>query len=234
MSRERGGVARCYSERMAEEKLTPAAAFPEGAQLSAAVVDSIAHLTAVYRDFPGLRALILRRVRDPEVAADILQDAAVTTLEKLRNGEIAHPENVGGYLYRVALNHLRNHCRKDRSAVSSADDLETLASPDSDSEWNAIGRPQWTAAVRRVLGELPTARDRDLLIRFYLQDEDKDRICRDLHLTEEHFNRVIFRARNRFRELLERRGFWKSDFLTIVAVSLSLAASVQARLGGAS
>ena len=217
---------------MSEEKSTPAAALPEGAQVTAAIVDSISHLTAVYRDFPGLRALILRRVRDPEVAADILQDAAVTTLEKLQNGEIARPENIGGYLYRVAINHLRNHCRKDRSAVSSADDLENLASQDNDPEWNLIGRPQWAAAVRRVLGELPTARDRDLLIRFYLQDEDKDDICRELNLSEEHFNRVIFRARNRFRKLLERRGFWKADFLSIVAVSFSLAAIFYARLGG--
>jgi RNA polymerase sigma-70 factor, ECF subfamily len=221
---------------MADDESTPAASLPAGGPLLAAVaaVDSITHLTAVYRDFPGLRALILRRVRDPEVAADILQDAAVTTLEKLRNGEIADPQNVGGYLYRVALNHLRNHRRKDRSAVSTSEDIESLAGPDSEVDWNLIGRPQWSAAVRRVLGELPTARDRDLLTRFYLQDEDKDHICRELDLTEEHFNRVIFRARNRFRELLERRGFWRSDFLAIAAVSLSLAAAVQARLGGVS
>jgi predicted RNA polymerase sigma factor len=43
-------------------------------------------LAAVYRDYPGVRALILRRVRDPDLAADILQDAAVITREKLRNG----------------------------------------------------------------------------------------------------------------------------------------------------
>jgi len=74
------------------------AAMPPTADVPAPVSDPVSHLSAVYRDYPGLRALILRRVRDPEVAADILQDAAVTTLEKLRRGEIAHPENVGGYL----------------------------------------------------------------------------------------------------------------------------------------
>src|SRR5690242_21964262 len=97
----------------------PAAILPAQSDLPAPVADPVSHLAAVYRDFPGLRALILRRVRDPEVAADILQDAAVTTLEKLRTGEIAHPENLGGYIYRVALNHLRNNRRKDRSAPPS-------------------------------------------------------------------------------------------------------------------
>jgi RNA polymerase sigma-70 factor (ECF subfamily) len=186
-----------------------------------------AYLAKVYRDFPALRALILRRVGDPEAAADILQDAAVTTLEKLRSGDIASPENVGGYLYRVALNHLRNHVRKDRAPVSSSDDLETLANPDGEPAWEFVERRQWAVAARRMLRELPGERDRDLLMRFYLNDEDKERICEDLQLSDEHFNRVIFRARNRFRELLQRRGFEKSDLLTIAAISLGLAGAAQ-------
>jgi RNA polymerase sigma-70 factor (ECF subfamily) len=175
--------------------------------------DPVSALSAVYRDYPGLRALILRRVRDPEVAADILQDAAVTTLEKLRSGEIAHPENLGGYLYRVAINHLRNHRRKDRTALSSPELLEELRDSIEDPEWERVGRPQWAAAARRMLEEMPAARDRELLVRFYLNDEEKDTLCRELSLSQEHFNRVIFRARNRFRELIEQRGFGRSDLL---------------------
>jgi RNA polymerase sigma-70 factor, ECF subfamily len=196
---------------------------PPQSDAPAPVADPIAHLAAVYRDYPGLRALILRRVRDPEVAADILQDAAVTTLEKLRSGEIAHPERLGGYLYRVALNHLRNHHRKDRTALSSAEALDELPAPVNDPDWESVGRPQWASAARRMLEEMPVARDREVLIRFYLDDEDRETICRELGLSEEHFNRVIFRARNRFRELLEHRGFWKADLFTIVAIGLCLA-----------
>lgn len=193
---------------------------PARADLPTPRADPVSHLAAVYRDYPGLRALILRRVRDADVAADILQDAAVTTLEKLRNGEIEHPENVGGYLYRVALNHLRNHRRKDRGAVSSAESLDELRDGEDDPDWSRVGRPQWASAARRVLEEMPVARDREVLVRFYLDDEDKEMICRELGLSEEHFNRVIFRARNRFRELLERRGMWKADLLALVAISL--------------
>jgi RNA polymerase sigma-70 factor (ECF subfamily) len=201
----------------------PAAILPAQSDLPAPVADPVSHLAAVYRDFPGLRALILRRVRDPEVAADILQDAAVTTLEKLRTGEIAHPENLGGYLYRVALNHLRNHRRKDRSALSSADALDELPASENDAEWESVGGGQWAAAARRLLEELPVPRDREVLVRFYLDDEDRENICRELRLSEEHFNRVIFRARNRFRELIEHRGFRKADLLTIAALGLCLA-----------
>jgi len=211
-----------------DDQAAPAAMLPPRSDVPAPVADPVSHLAAVYRDYPGLRALILRRVRDPEVAADILQDAAVTTLEKLRSGEIAHPENLGGYLYRVALNHLRNHRRKDRTAVSSADALKELQGAEDDPEWERVGRPQWAEAARRMLGEMPAERDREILVRFYLDDEDKEQICRDLRLSEEHFNRVIFRARNRFRELLEHRGFWKADLLTLVAIGLLLGHAAEA------
>jgi RNA polymerase sigma-70 factor (ECF subfamily) len=200
----------------------PAPMLPAQSDLPAPVADPVSHLAAVYRDFPGLRALILRRVRDPEVAADILQDAAVTTLEKLRTGEIAHPENLGGYIYRVALNHLRNHRRKDRSALSSADALDELPASENDADWERVGDRQWAAAARRMLEEMPVPRDREVLVRFYLDDEDREKICGELGLSEEHFNRVIFRARNRFRELVEHRGFRKADLLTIAAIGLCL------------
>lgn len=204
---------------------------PAKADIPPPVSDPVSHLAAVYRDYPGLRALILRRVRDPEVAADILQDAAVTTLEKLRSGEIARPENIGGYLFRVAINHLRNHRRKDRTALSSEEGLADLRHVQEDPEWELVGRPQWMAAARRVLDQMPAARDRELLLRFYLNDEEKDALCRELGLSCEHFNRVIFRARLRFRELLERRGLGKSDLLTIVALTLCIAASGAGLIG---
>jgi len=220
-------VIAAYTQVMDEvvDQAAPVGVLPPQSDLPAPVADPVSHLAAVYRDYPGLRALILRRVRDPEVAADILQDAAVTTLEKLRRGEIAHPENLGGYLYRVALNHLRNHRRKDRSASSSADALDELPASGSDPDWESVGAPQWATAARRMLADMPVARDREVLVRFYLDDEDREKICRELELSEEHFNRVIFRARNRFRELVEHRGFHKTDLLTIAAIGFCIASS---------
>ncbi|HVN46493.1 MAG TPA: sigma-70 family RNA polymerase sigma factor [Steroidobacteraceae bacterium] len=213
-----------------DEQAAPAGMLAPQSDLPAPVADPVSYLAAVYRDFPGLRALILRRVRDPEVAADILQDAAVTTLEKLRTGEIAHPENLGGYLYRVALNHLRNHRRKDRSALSSADGLEELPASESDTDWERVRGRQWATAARRMLDEMPVARDREVLVRFYLDDEDREKICHELQLTEEHFNRVIFRARNRFRELVEHRGFRKADLLSIIAIGLCTSVSLMSEV----
>ena len=50
-------------------------------------------------------------------------------------------------------------------------------------------------------------RDREILRRFYVEEEDKDSICKDLKIDGTHFNRVLFRAKARFREaILRSRG----------------------------
>jgi RNA polymerase sigma-70 factor (ECF subfamily) len=68
-------------------------------------------------------------------------------------------------------------------------------------------------AVRALLRELPQPRDRLMLKRFYLDDHDKEDICQEMALTEAAFNQALSRARRRFRQILEERGFAKRDLL---------------------
>jgi len=53
-----------------------------------------------------------------------------------------------------------------------------------------------------------------MLKRFYLDDHDKELICKEMQLTEAAFNQALSRARRRFRQILEERGFSKSDLLS--------------------
>jgi RNA polymerase sigma-70 factor, ECF subfamily len=168
------------------------------------------------RDMSGLKAQLTRVTRDADLASDLLQDAIVTALQKLEAGEIEHRGQLDGYVYRVALNHLRNHRRKDKSPVSGPDALSELVDTEGEARpGKTIARGQFSRVVTRLLKEMTSPRDREVLIRFYLQEEDRGALCRSLALTELQFNRVIFRARGRFRELLERRGYDKGDFLSI-------------------
>ncbi len=169
----------------------------------------------------GLRAQLLRVTRDPQLASDLLQDAIVTALQKLRAGEISTRAGLDGYVYRVALNHLRNYRRKEsaRTADSAAaDELPETGLHGNPAE--SLETRQWAHLVARMLQEFSSVRDRELLVRFYLKEESKEVLCQQFGLTDLHFNRVINRARDRFRELLERRGLRKSDFLSIAAILL--------------
>ena len=60
--------------------------------------------------------------------------------------------------------------------------------------------------MRALIEELPTPRDREILMGVYVREEDKDEICARLGIDSTHFNRVLFRAKQRFRELLVQKG----------------------------
>jgi RNA polymerase sigma-70 factor, ECF subfamily len=174
---------------------------------------------AKLRDMSGLRAQLTRVTSSAEVAADLLHDAIVTALQKLRSGEISDEAYLDGYVYRVALNHYRNLRRKDRGVATGAAETEALVDAHPGSRpAELVEGAEWAHLVSRLLSEVTPARDRELLVRFYLHEEEKDDLCREFGLSERHFNRVIHRARDRFRVLLRQRGFARSDFLSIVAI----------------
>jgi len=180
----------------------------------------------ILRNMAGLRAQLARVTGSMELASDLLQDAVVTALQKLRAGQISDPTHLDGYVYRVALNHLRNYRRKDRSRTATSEELsEPVESTESSRPVKDLEVDQWARLVKQLLQQVPLARDRELLVRFYLDEESKQELCQAFGLTELHFNRVIHRARDRFKDLLQRRGLTKSDFLSIVTILL-LAGSV--------
>jgi DNA-directed RNA polymerase specialized sigma24 family protein len=76
--------------------------------------------------------------------------------------------------------------------------------------------------VRQVIQELGTSRDRDILLRFYIAEEDKERISADFGLSSLQFNRVLHRARERYREILLERTAGQAAFLLGVAIILLL------------
>lgn len=170
---------------------------------------------ALVRAYPGLTTLLFRHTQDRQLAADILQDAIVTTLAKLDDGVITPSPRIAGYVFRAALNHLRNHRRRERlwGGNSEVNDIvaSDVASPVDDSQRVANAQ-----LIRRVLQGLGSARDRQVLVRFYLQDHDKLDICAELGISELEFNRVVFRARERLRRLLEQSGMHGSDLLSLL------------------
>jgi RNA polymerase sigma-70 factor, ECF subfamily len=166
--------------------------------------------------YPGLSALLRRRIGDANVAAEILNEAMAKAIEHSRKGRIAQPELLAGYVFRVALNLYRNHRREfdnrpDLRAASN--DIQQLASNANDGDELEAGVVR---KIRDIVRSLPTARDREIVKRFYLDEEDKDDICQSLGLSHLQFDKVIFRARQRLRSLLEQRGFRKADFFALV------------------
>lgn len=173
----------------------------------------------IVANYPGLRLLIQQKAGDAQVAADLLNDAICTTWEKWQTGRIQRPEQIAGYVFQVAMNLLRNRRRTageraDRRAPAAT--LEGLAGGvDPADRFMEDGIAH---SVKQLLAGMDSARDRLVLTRFYLEEEDKDSICRALGLTPLQFDKVLHRARGRLRKLLESQGLHSRDFLSILMV----------------
>lgn len=169
--------------------------------------DAAAETELVRRYSRGLLYMLRRMAGDPALAEDLHQETFRVVIERLRERGLEDPERLAGFLHRTGKNLFIGGYRKvvRRKTEGEIDGLEAVPDPAADPHQQAV-REEESALVRRLIGELDTDRDRQILYRFYIAEEDKERICADLDLSSLHFNRVLFRARQRFKDLLEGAG----------------------------
>lgn len=153
----------------------------------------------------GLLYLLRRLGASPELADDLHQETFRVVLERLRRKELDDPAGLAGFLRGTARNLLTAERRKTARRKTDADDEELAQTVHpAPSQLSSVLHDEEAEIVRTLISELPTDRDRQLLLRFYVAEEEKESICAALSLDSLHFNRVLFRARQRFKELLER------------------------------
>jgi RNA polymerase sigma-70 factor, ECF subfamily len=184
------------------------------------VTDFPASTSALQASLPELRRgllfLLRREVRDPTLAEDLCSETMRIVLERLQREPLDDPTKLPAFLAQTARNLAIAEWRKrERRQTVTGEEAVIAAQPDEAVDASShIQDHQRAQAVRRLLREMPTPRDRELLVRYYLHDEDKAEICRHLRLSDAHFNRVIFRARERFRVLLATR-FERADLFCL-------------------
>jgi RNA polymerase sigma-70 factor (ECF subfamily) len=161
----------------------------------------------VQRFSRALSFLLRRLTRDEAAAEDLYQETFRLVIEKVRNGELREPERLPGFVSSMARNLFLGSVRRgSRRQQWHGDSEATETAPDpAPGQLASLLAKEKAAAVRGVLAELRNDRDREILSRHYISGEDKEDICRGLELSDLHFNRVLFRARQRFKELYERR-----------------------------
>lgn len=150
-------------------------------------------------------SMILRRAAGvPEVADDLYQEVFLRAVEKIRRGEVRDPERLSGFICALARNLAILHFRHNPPTESIAASAAMSVPEPAPGPLERVLRSEDAHMVRQVLAELPSDRDRQILYRFYIAEEDKETICAGLGLSSLQFNRVLHRARERFRELYAR------------------------------
>ena len=168
--------------------------------------DSVAEEELVRRYNQGVAIIIDQIVRSRSATEDVSQDAFKIVLVKIRRGDVREPERLSGFVCGVARNAAIDYIRRVRlsrnqEAIGNAEQIPDHAP----SQLDEVLRQERAKVVRQLINELKQKRDRDLLLRYYVAEEDKDKICGDLGLTRAQFNNVIFRATARFKELYVRK-----------------------------
>lgn len=178
-------------------------------------------------DYAGLISLFARRLGDRTLAEDLVNQAFVESLDKLAQHQIADPARFSGFVYGVAFNLLRNHRRRmdnRRENRASSVVLDNLVSDSS--LFDQLLNENVAAAIRGIVMALPIERDREVVRRFYLEEQPKATICADLGLSPLHFDKIVFRARRRMRRLLEAHGLVPDDALPMRDVGFCYSSAV--------
>ena len=158
--------------------------------------------TEMVQRFQGrLYSSVYRVAWDKHVTEDIVQDTWVIALENIRASKLRDAKQLGSYIFRIGAYQLVMKYRAD-GKFNFGPEEETARLQDTDPGPDIIlENTQFYRTVIVLMGKLRVKRDRELIGRFYLLEESKRDLCHDLNLSPEHFDRVIYRARERFKLL---------------------------------
>jgi RNA polymerase sigma-70 factor (ECF subfamily) len=158
--------------------------------------------------FTALLQLKLRsRLRSPQAIEDVRQETFARVLKALgTDGSLRQPERLGAFVNTVCNNVLFEHYR----STSRSDSLDEEGQPElpakGASALDVASSKQITVKVREVLLEMPL-RDRALLKAVFLDERDRDEVCREFGVDREYLRVLLYRAKKEFKvEFLKRVG----------------------------
>ncbi len=153
---------------------------------------------------PGLRFFLARGLPRTEDIEDELHNIFLIVVHAIQRGHIREPERLLGYVRGVLKHRLAakvQEIQKMRLHVEASD--FNLGGTLADVE-EEIAKNERKKIAMDVLQGM-SAKDREVLIRFYLDDQTPDEICREMRLTETQFRLLKWRAKARFAERVNRK-----------------------------
>lgn len=169
----------------------------------------------VERYWRSLYFILTRRAQDPDLAADIAQDTFVVVLQHVRNNALKNPAALSAYIRNTGVNLLIAHFRKEaRRDTKSNSDMTIKVPDDSPDLYRLLYGKDAIKLVRQVIDEMNVPRDRDLLTQYYLYEKDKSEICTLLDLGADNFDKVLYRARARLKQLVSHKMATSSADIT--------------------
>jgi RNA polymerase sigma-70 factor, ECF subfamily len=152
------------------------------------------------------------RLRSPEAIEDVRQETFARFFVALRDGKILQPDRLGSFVNSICNNVLLEHYRSG-GRITSLDEDEENNFPAADVDLlAALNAREREKKVREILEKL-SERDRRLLREVFLEERDKDAVCRDFGVDREYLRVLLHRAKQAFKSsYLKHSGDNPPDF----------------------
>jgi RNA polymerase sigma-70 factor (ECF subfamily) len=159
------------------------------------------HFVAYFEQL--LRIKLRARTLTSDKVEDLRQETFIRVIAALRReGGVRQPERFGAFVNSICNNVLLEFYRS--SAKNQPVEDSHLEIPDKvlDLEGMLVSK-QSAQRVRQILEGMPQ-RDRDLLRAIFLEEKEKDAICREFGVERDYLRVLIHRAKDKFRALYEK------------------------------
>lgn len=132
---------------------------------------------------------------------DIKQETLLRVLRAVYDDKIQNPASLRSFVYGVCAN-VENEYDRDgrRMPLEDSDEFPDLADERYSADDGAY-QAEIRDIVRRVLSKL-SAREQKVLISVFMDEKDKDELCRDLRIDREYLRVLVHRALANARKLL--------------------------------
>ncbi len=138
------------------------------------------------------------RLRSSEAVDDIKQETFLRVLKAVRAGNVIHSaEKLGSYVNSVCNFVLLEHFRSGKREHPMDDQINEPVDHTIDLE-GSLRTEETRAQVREVLETLDK-KDRDLLRALFIEERDKDAICREFGVDRDYLRVLLYRAKAQFR-----------------------------------
>lgn len=159
------------------------------------------HFVSYFGEIIGI--MLRARYLTPERIEDVRQETLTRVIATLRrDGGIRQPDRFGAFVNSICKNVLRENDRDSRRTQPLAEDHLEIADKFVDLE-RALISEETKDKVREILSEM-RKRDRELLRAIFLEEKDKDEICREFGVDREYLRVLLHRAKERFRSSFRR------------------------------
>ncbi|HEY6769311.1 MAG TPA: sigma-70 family RNA polymerase sigma factor [Candidatus Sulfotelmatobacter sp.] len=149
--------------------------------------------------FTALMQIKLRsRLRSAAEIEDVRQETFARVLLALRDNKLRQPERLGPYVNSMC-NHVLSEGYRAAQRDGRVEEGDDRDFPDPRVDiFSDLSAKETKKKVRETLDELPE-RDRRLLRDVFLEEKDKDEVCREWDITRDNLRVLIFRAKERFK-----------------------------------